>query len=81
MMILLLVAVKTVFKRNLAIINTFSYCSSAITWSLYPMDVQVAAALGSQFAQEQLVKMNPYSKLCNNMLSVAITKLREGRRD
>ncbi|XP_003389301.1 PREDICTED: tetratricopeptide repeat protein 36-like [Amphimedon queenslandica] len=38
-------------------------------------DFQRGAALGSQFAKSQVVKMNPYSKLCNQMLTEAINKL------
>ena len=39
-------------------------------------DFRKAALLGSRFAQSQLVRLNPYSALCNQMLSEAVTKLR-----
>ena len=41
-------------------------------------DFKAAAKLGSRFAQRQVVAMNPYSALCNQMLSEAIGKLRRG---
>ena len=39
---------------------------------------QAGARLGNRFAQSQAVKLNPYSKLCNRMLSEAMQKLRDG---
>lgn len=41
-------------------------------------DFQRAAALGNEFAKQQVVKLNPYAALCNSMLSQMITKLRNG---
>ncbi|KAJ8405916.1 hypothetical protein AAFF_G00313530 [Aldrovandia affinis] len=39
-------------------------------------DFEQAAALGSKFAQQQAVLLNPYAALCNRMLSEVINKLR-----
>lgn len=39
-------------------------------------DFERAAALGSRFARQQAVILNPYSALCNRMLSEVISKLR-----
>lgn len=39
-------------------------------------DFQRAAALGSEFARQQVVALNPYAALCNKMLSQVINKLR-----
>ncbi|XP_034024854.1 tetratricopeptide repeat protein 36 [Thalassophryne amazonica] len=39
-------------------------------------DFEKAAALGSEFARQQAVLLNPYAALCNRMLSEAINKLR-----
>ncbi|XP_077579489.1 tetratricopeptide repeat protein 36 [Stigmatopora nigra] len=39
-------------------------------------DFQKAAALGNQFARQQLVQLNPYAALCNKMLCEVIGKLR-----
>uniref|UniRef100_A0A3B4AS90 Tetratricopeptide repeat protein 36 n=1 Tax=Periophthalmus magnuspinnatus TaxID=409849 RepID=A0A3B4AS90_9GOBI len=39
-------------------------------------DFTKAAALGSEFAQQQVVLLNPYAALCNRMLSEVIHKLR-----
>ncbi|XP_034556387.1 tetratricopeptide repeat protein 36 isoform X2 [Notolabrus celidotus] len=39
-------------------------------------DFEKAAALGSEFARQQAVALNPYSALCNKMLSEVINKLR-----
>ncbi|KAL2095712.1 hypothetical protein ACEWY4_007860 [Coilia grayii] len=39
-------------------------------------DFTRAAALGSKFAQQQAVLLNPYAALCNRMLSEVIGKLR-----
>ena len=41
-------------------------------------DFKIAAKLGSRFAQKQVVSMNPYAALCNQMLSEAFGKLRRG---
>lgn len=46
----------------------------------YLFQQQVAARLGNRFAQSQVVRMNPYAKLCNRMLCEAMQKLREGER-
>lgn len=40
------------------------------------MDFEKAAALGSEFARQQAVLLNPYAALCNRMLSEVIDKLR-----
>ncbi|XP_070762608.1 tetratricopeptide repeat protein 36 [Enoplosus armatus] len=39
-------------------------------------DFEKAAALGSEFARQQAVVLNPYAALCNKMLSEVINKLR-----
>lgn len=39
-------------------------------------DFTRAAELGSKFAQQQAVMLNPYAALCNRMLSEVICKLR-----
>ncbi|XP_031455495.1 tetratricopeptide repeat protein 36 [Phasianus colchicus] len=39
-------------------------------------DFQQAARLGSAFARQQLVLLNPYSALCNQMLSEMLGRLR-----
>ena len=41
-------------------------------------DFKAAAKLGSRFAQTQVVSMNPYAALCNQMLNEAFDKLRKG---
>ncbi|XP_063710165.1 tetratricopeptide repeat protein 36 homolog [Culicoides brevitarsis] len=38
-------------------------------------DFEEAAKLGSQFAKSQLVEINPYSAMCNQMLRQAMDKL------
>lgn len=40
------------------------------------LDFERAAALGSEFARQQAVILNPYAALCNRMLSEIISKLR-----
>ncbi|KAK9958421.1 hypothetical protein ABG768_010543 [Culter alburnus] len=40
------------------------------------VDFERAAALGSEFARQQAVILNPYAALCNRMLSEVINKLR-----
>ncbi|XP_016116321.1 tetratricopeptide repeat protein 36 [Sinocyclocheilus grahami] len=40
------------------------------------VDFEKAAALGSEFARQQAVILNPYAALCNRMLSEVIDKLR-----
>ncbi|XP_053125315.1 tetratricopeptide repeat protein 36 [Hemicordylus capensis] len=42
-------------------------------------DLEQAASLGSPFAHQQLVRMNPYAALCNQMLSEVMGKLRSPR--
>ncbi|KAJ9575758.1 hypothetical protein L9F63_007404 [Diploptera punctata] len=42
---------------------------------LAKQDFEAAARLGSQFAKSQLVDMNPYAALCNQMLHDVMTKL------
>lgn len=44
-------------------------------------DFQKAASFGSEFAKQQVVKLNPYAALCNSMLNQMITKLRNGETD
>ncbi|XP_077350465.1 tetratricopeptide repeat protein 36 [Festucalex cinctus] len=39
-------------------------------------DFQKAAALGSEFARQQAVTLNPYAALCNKMLRQVVGKLR-----
>ncbi|XP_067451387.1 tetratricopeptide repeat protein 36 [Thunnus thynnus] len=39
-------------------------------------DFEKAAALGSEFARQQAVVLNPYAALCNKMLSEVINQLR-----
>lgn len=39
-------------------------------------DFEKAAALGSEFARQQAVVLNPYAALCNKMLSEVINKIR-----
>lgn len=39
-------------------------------------DFEKAAALGSEFARQQAVILNPYAALCNKMLTEVINKLR-----
>lgn len=38
-------------------------------------DYNLAAKLGSQFARQQLIEMNPYAALCNQMLKQAFEQL------
>ena len=40
-------------------------------------DFKKAARLGNSFAKSQVAEMNPYAALCNQMLTEAISKLRE----
>ncbi|PSN38372.1 Tetratricopeptide repeat protein 36 [Blattella germanica] len=44
-------------------------------------DFQAAAQLGSQFAKMQLVDMNPYAALCNQMLHNIMEKLQNADHD
>jgi tetratricopeptide (TPR) repeat protein len=41
-------------------------------------DFKKAGKLGNRFAQQQVVQLNPYSALCNRMLTEAIGKLHSG---
>lgn len=41
-------------------------------------EFEKAAELGSVFAKQQLVAMNPYAAMCNQMLSEIMTKFRRG---
>ncbi|XP_033763281.1 tetratricopeptide repeat protein 36-like [Pecten maximus] len=41
-------------------------------------DFKRAAALGGQFARQQVVAMNPYAALCNQMLSEVFRKVKSG---
>lgn len=38
-------------------------------------DFEIAASLGSQFAKSQLVELNPYAALCNQMLRKVMDSL------
>jgi len=38
-------------------------------------DYEIASANGSQFARKQCVKLNPYARLCNQMLEEAMKQL------
>ncbi|CAN7987421.1 unnamed protein product [Ixodes pacificus] len=42
------------------------------------VDFKRAAKLGSQFAKAQVVQMNPYAALCNQMLGQMFAKLKQG---
>ncbi|KAK7501789.1 hypothetical protein BaRGS_00006875 [Batillaria attramentaria] len=42
-------------------------------------DFQAAAHLGSEFAKQMVVALNPYAALCNQMLQEVMTKLRTGQ--
>ncbi|RWS28108.1 tetratricopeptide repeat protein 36-like protein [Leptotrombidium deliense] len=42
-------------------------------------DFKEAANCGSEFAKQQVVLMNPYSALCNQMLSQMISELQKGQ--
>ena len=44
-------------------------------------DFKMAACLGSTFARSQVVKMNPYAAMCNQMLSEVIGKIKAGEPD
>ncbi|XP_022090386.1 tetratricopeptide repeat protein 36-like [Acanthaster planci] len=41
-------------------------------------DFKMAACLGSAFARSQVVRMNPYAAMCNQMLSDVIGRLKAG---
>ncbi|XP_069119133.1 tetratricopeptide repeat protein 36 homolog [Argopecten irradians] len=41
-------------------------------------DFKKAGALGGQFAKQQVVAMNPYAALCNQMLSEVMKKVKSG---
>ncbi|CAI8037346.1 Tetratricopeptide repeat protein 36 [Geodia barretti] len=59
-------------------------CQRGIIWRVKGeeeralQDFKRAAKLGSRFAQRQVVQLNPYSALCNQMLTEAIGKLQRG---
>lgn len=42
------------------------------------LDFQQAAQLGNDFAKTQLVALNPYAALCNQMLGDVFAKLQRG---
>ncbi|CAD5115804.1 DgyrCDS4746 [Dimorphilus gyrociliatus] len=44
-------------------------------------DFKSAAGLGSDFAKSQVIAMNPYAALCNQMLGEMISKLKKGETD
>jgi hypothetical protein len=39
-------------------------------------DFKIAANLGGDFAKQQVIAMNPYAAMCNQMLSEVICRLR-----
>ena len=41
-------------------------------------DFKDAARLGGQFAKQQVIAMNPYAAMCNQMLSEMMQKVRNG---
>ena len=41
-------------------------------------DFKQAACLGSPFAKQMVVKMNPYAALCNQMLADVMQKMKDG---
>lgn len=41
-------------------------------------DFKKAATMGSDFARSQLVQMNPYAALCNQMLGKVMAQYRKG---
>ncbi|XP_038078320.1 tetratricopeptide repeat protein 36-like [Patiria miniata] len=41
-------------------------------------DFKMAASLGSSFAKSQVVRMNPYAAMCNQMLTDVIGRLKAG---
>ena len=41
-------------------------------------DFKRAAALGSEFAKQQVVQLNPYAAMCNAMLSEMFQKIKSG---
>lgn len=41
-------------------------------------DFKLAAGLGSPFARQMVVKMNPYAALCNQMLAECMQKMKDG---
>jgi hypothetical protein len=41
------------------------------------VDFEAAARLGSQFAKMQLIELNPYAALCNQMLLDVMGKLQQ----
>ncbi|XP_076318749.1 tetratricopeptide repeat protein 36 homolog [Tachypleus tridentatus] len=61
-----------------------AYCQRALLHCLHKddelalEDFKRAAALGSEFAKAQVVRMNPYAALCNQMLSRVMDNLQKG---
>jgi len=61
-----------------------AFCQRALIYrfqdksQLAESDFKNAAAMGSGFAQSQLVQMNPYAALCNQMLSKVMAQLQQG---
>ena len=41
-------------------------------------DFKKASSLGNNFARSMVIQMNPYAKMCNQMLSEVIGKLQRG---
>lgn len=41
-------------------------------------DFEAAASMGSEFAKEQVIAMNPYAALCNQMMSDMVKKIKAG---
>lgn len=61
-----------------------AYCQRALIHRLQGndesarKDFEISAKLGSEFAKSQLVQMNPYAALCNQMLNKMISQLQKG---
>ena len=41
-------------------------------------DFEAAAQLGGEFAKQQVIAMNPYAALCNQMMSEVFRKVKSG---
>ena len=54
-------------------------CSAAEMDEEALRDFRAAAALGSAFAKQQVVAMNPYAAMCNQMMSEVIKKVKTGQ--
>ena len=61
-----------------------SFCQRAMLYELScredaVKDWEAAAKLGSMFAKNRLVQLNPYAALCNKMLHDVFKRLKEGQ--